>query len=222
MTNAMPMANQREQIVQAMLSPPGDSESEVGKELAAERSRSKVRVNVTYLVTATYLLTAVGIIWFLLYGAKEPDLELAIGVFSSVAAASGTIIGFWFGTRGQGGTGAERIVTTLTNLIDKDDATGGGNGTAPTTQPPADSAEANEVRALQQLLKTYAVTVPDESLRKTLDPGRVDGAFGPETMNAVQNFLSTLQPPEQFDDLDEPRVTTAIALLKKALSSSGQ
>ena len=61
--------------------------------------KSQVRVVVTYFMTAAYVVTAIGLIAWLMWLEKS---ELAIGVFSGVASTTATIIAFWFGSRGAG------------------------------------------------------------------------------------------------------------------------
>lgn len=63
-----------------------------------EISKSRVRVWVTYIMTGTYALAALGLIGWLMLAGKT---ELAIGVFSGVASTSASIIAFWFGSRGS-------------------------------------------------------------------------------------------------------------------------
>ena len=61
--------------------------------------KSQVRVVVTYFMTAAYVVTAIGLIAWLMWTDKS---DLAIGVFSGVASTTATIIAFWFGSRGAG------------------------------------------------------------------------------------------------------------------------
>ena len=61
--------------------------------------KSQVRVVVTYFMTGAYVITAIGLIAWLMWTDKS---ELAIGVFSGVASTTATIIAFWFGSRGVG------------------------------------------------------------------------------------------------------------------------
>ena len=63
-----------------------------------EIKKSKVRVWVTYLMSITYALTAVGLIGWLMY---DDQTEMALGIFSGLASTSATIIAFWFGSRGS-------------------------------------------------------------------------------------------------------------------------
>ena len=62
-----------------------------------EMRKSKVRVWVTYVMTAAYAIAALGLVAWLLATAKT---DLAIGVFSGLASTSASIIAFWFGSRG--------------------------------------------------------------------------------------------------------------------------
>ena len=66
-----------------------------------EISKSRVRVYVTYIMTATYAVAALTLIVWLMLGDR---IELAIGVFSGVASTSASIIAFWFGSRGSART----------------------------------------------------------------------------------------------------------------------
>ena len=66
-----------------------------------EIRKSKVRVRVTYLMSITYAVTAVGLIAWLMY---KDENELALGIFSGLASTSATIIAFWFGSRGSART----------------------------------------------------------------------------------------------------------------------
>ena len=61
--------------------------------------KSQVRVVVTYFMTTAYVVTAIGLIAWLMLLEKS---DLAIGVFSGVASTTATIIAFWFGSRGAG------------------------------------------------------------------------------------------------------------------------
>ena len=62
-----------------------------------EIRKSKVRVWVTYIMTAAYAVAAIGLIaWLMLVD----QTDLAIGVFSGLASTSASIISFWFGSRG--------------------------------------------------------------------------------------------------------------------------
>ena len=61
--------------------------------------KSQVRVVVTYFMTGAYVITAIGLIAWLMWLDKS---DLAIGVFSGVASTTATIIAFWFGSRGAG------------------------------------------------------------------------------------------------------------------------
>ena len=67
-----------------------------------EIRKSKVRVWVTYIMTATYAVAAIGLIAWLMLTDKT---DLAIGVFSGLASTSASIIAFWFGARGSARTG---------------------------------------------------------------------------------------------------------------------
>lgn len=66
--------------------------------LEHEIKKSRVRINVTYLMSATYAIAAVTLIVWLMTSSK---LDLALGVFSGVASTTATIIAFWFGSRGS-------------------------------------------------------------------------------------------------------------------------
>jgi len=62
-------------------------------------AKSRVRVRVTYGMTATYGVSATGImVWLLVLG----HVEMALGVFSGVASTTAAIFSFWFGSRGRG------------------------------------------------------------------------------------------------------------------------
>lgn len=63
-----------------------------------EISKSRVRVWVTYTMTAAYAVAALGLMTWLMLTDKT---ELAIGVFSGLASTSASIIAFWFGSRGS-------------------------------------------------------------------------------------------------------------------------
>ena len=63
-----------------------------------EIRKSKVRVWVTYVMTAAYAVAALGLVGWLMWVDKT---DLAIGVFSGVASTSASIIAFWFGSRGS-------------------------------------------------------------------------------------------------------------------------
>ncbi len=68
------------------------------RELAQKIRKSKVRVRVTYLMSATYAVGALGLIaWLMATGSTE----LALGVFSGVASTTASITAFWFGSRGS-------------------------------------------------------------------------------------------------------------------------
>lgn len=67
-------------------------------ELRQKISKSKVRVVVTYLMSAAYAVAALGLIGWLMALGKT---ELALGVFSGVASTTATITAFWFGSRGS-------------------------------------------------------------------------------------------------------------------------
>lgn len=60
--------------------------------------KSKVRVYVTYSMTAAYIVAALGLIFWLMLQQKT---ELAMGVFSGVASTTAAITAFWFGSRGS-------------------------------------------------------------------------------------------------------------------------
>lgn len=66
-----------------------------------EIRKSKVRVWVTYIMTAAYAVAAIGLIGWLMLADKT---DLAIGVFSGLASTSASIIAFWFGSRGSART----------------------------------------------------------------------------------------------------------------------
>jgi len=78
--------------------------------------KSQVRVVVTYFMTVACVITAIGLIAWLMCMDKS---ELAIGVFSGVASTAATIIAFWFGSRGPGG-----------GSVQPSDAQGAGGGSA--------------------------------------------------------------------------------------------
>lgn len=61
-----------------------------------ERVRSRVRVNITYTVAATYCLCSIGIIFFLLGRGQN---EFAVSIFAGVSGVASSIIGYWFGDR---------------------------------------------------------------------------------------------------------------------------
>ncbi len=61
-----------------------------------EIRKSKVRVWVTYVMTAAYAVAALGLVGWLMWVEKT---DLTIGVFSGVASTSASIIAFWFGSR---------------------------------------------------------------------------------------------------------------------------
>lgn len=68
------------------------------KPLEHEIRKSRVRINVTYLMSATYAVGALTlIVWLMLAG----KLDLALGIFSGVASTTATITAFWFGSRGS-------------------------------------------------------------------------------------------------------------------------
>lgn len=70
----------------------------VPKPLEHEIRKSRVRINVTYLMSATYAVGALTlIVWLMLSG----KLDLALGIFSGVASTTATITAFWFGSRGS-------------------------------------------------------------------------------------------------------------------------
>ena len=62
-----------------------------------EIRKSRVRVWVTYVMTAAYAVAALGLVAWLMWVDKT---DLAIGVFSGLASTSASIIAFWFGSRG--------------------------------------------------------------------------------------------------------------------------
>ena len=64
-------------------------------------NKSKVRVRVTYGMSASYILASLGLIAWLMFLGKT---ELALGIFSGLASTKATIIGFWFGSRGTART----------------------------------------------------------------------------------------------------------------------
>ena len=66
-----------------------------------EMRKSRVRVWVTYTMTATYALASLYLIVWLL---RTDKTDLAIGVFSGLASTSASIIAFWFGARGSART----------------------------------------------------------------------------------------------------------------------
>ena len=164
-------------------------------------ARSRVRINVTYWVTAVYLAIAVVLIFALI---AKKDFDTALGVFASVAASTGTILGFWFGSRGQGGVTVEAEPAST--------ATASETSTIPTPQP--------DVRELQQQLKVFAGHVPaSPKVRKSLDPGAVDGILGKSTLVAIDNFLVLRDPPTKFTDLEEPRIAKVLSALKAELAA---
>lgn len=68
------------------------------RELAQKIRKSKVRVRVTYLMSVTYAVGALGLIaWLMATGSTD----LALGVFSGVASTTASITAFWFGSRGS-------------------------------------------------------------------------------------------------------------------------
>lgn len=60
--------------------------------------KSKVRVYVTYSMTAAYVIAALGLIAWLMWQQKT---DLAMGIFSGVASTTSAITAFWFGSRGS-------------------------------------------------------------------------------------------------------------------------
>ena len=60
--------------------------------------KSKVRVYVTYSMTAAYIAAALGLIAWLMWQQKT---DLAMGIFSGVASTTSAITAFWFGSRGS-------------------------------------------------------------------------------------------------------------------------
>lgn len=62
-----------------------------------EIRKSKVRIWVTYTMTAASAFAAIGLIGWLML---TEHTDLVIGVFSGVASTSASIVAFWFGSRG--------------------------------------------------------------------------------------------------------------------------
>jgi len=61
-----------------------------------EEKRSAVRRLVTYAAIIVYLVLSATVTLWLMWQARY---DLAIGVLGSVAGMSGSIIGYWFGSR---------------------------------------------------------------------------------------------------------------------------
>ena len=82
------------------MSNPSASEQQI-LNLKNESRKSAVRVWVTYMVIAAYIvLAAIVIVWLMWAG----RYEVAIGVLGGVAGLAGSIAGFWFGSRQSGKT----------------------------------------------------------------------------------------------------------------------
>lgn len=60
--------------------------------------KSRVRVRVTYGMSAAYGLGALGLITWLMW---MGETEQAIAVFSGLASTTSAIMAFWFGSRGS-------------------------------------------------------------------------------------------------------------------------
>ena len=65
-----------------------------------ELRKSRVRVRVTYGMSAAYGLGALGLITWLMW---KGETEQAIAVFSGLASTTAAIMAFWFGSRGSTG-----------------------------------------------------------------------------------------------------------------------
>jgi len=182
-------------------------DAEIAKELDLQRRRSAVRVNVTYLVTIAFLATGMTLVVWL--AIKEEFVE-AVAIFSTIAAAASGIIGFWFGTRGQGGTTADKILEPLKKITEAPDADEGAAANDP--------KNTKAVTEIQRLLARHAKSLPSPRLREAVDPGVVDGVLGEATISAIDNFLSLQDPPDRFKDLAEPKLEKVLALLKAARS----
>ena len=65
-----------------------------------ELRKSRVRVRVTYGMSAAYGLGALGLITWLMW---RGETDQAIAVFSGLASTTSAIIAFWFGSRGSTG-----------------------------------------------------------------------------------------------------------------------
>ena len=78
-----------------------------------EIRRSNVRVNVTYVLTWTYVV-AIGYTLYMALNHAADVSDLAISILGSVSSAALGIIGFWFGSRtGQSATGFDDAVNKL-------------------------------------------------------------------------------------------------------------
>lgn len=65
--------------------------------LRQEIRRSNVRINVTYILTWSYVLGVIGVIAYTIIVA-EPS-KIALGLLAGLSSASLGVIGFWFGGR---------------------------------------------------------------------------------------------------------------------------
>lgn len=210
----------------SMMQPNGEEDlrlriaAELVDEMRFLRRRSAVRMWVTYMVTGTFLMSGLLIIWWSIDGGQPADFERALAVFSSIAAAAGSIIGFWFGTRGQGGTNSEDIVARLHGLGEPEGSrsSAGLHGASDGQTGAGNTTDAAKVRKIQHLLHQIAQTAPNEKLKQSMHPGGVDGVFGESTRAALDNFLSILVPPDQFKDLGEPKLDSALAKLRQYIA----
>jgi hypothetical protein len=120
--------------------------TELQKDNAHARAKSRVRIYVTYGVTCVYLLLAAFVVVYLIINCTEQNryLDIALGIFAGVASSALSIIGYWFGSRGQGFTtpqGAEPLSTAEaeSRILDasgrRSRPAGGGAG-KPTDNPP--------------------------------------------------------------------------------------
>jgi hypothetical protein len=172
-------------------------DAEIGKQLDHERRRSRVRVNVTYMATVSFLATAVGIIFYLISCQK---MDQALGVFASLASISAAILGFWFGSRGYGSTGTAQRLTGATGAVEEG-------------AQEASDARGDEIRQLQSALVAHAESLPDGRLKDSMNPGPIDGVLNSRTRTAIDNFLSTMDPPLGFAELAEPRIENVLSYL---------
>ena len=77
-----------------------ESQPPAGQSIADQKMegwRSGVRIWVTYMVTAAYVIASLYLIFWLTLEADKVDL--AIGVFAGLSSVATGVIGFWFGNR---------------------------------------------------------------------------------------------------------------------------
>lgn len=173
--------------------------------------RSLVRVNVTYLVVACYMMAALGVLGFVMYQTTlanaEDNTDLILAVFGSIGAVSGTVMGFWFGTRGTGGTDAMNALMRVQSTATEEQNSGTTDPGAGKTAPTAGSTDfSDQVKRIQTQLNALAESMQGQRWAESVRAGPVDGVLGNPTISAINTALAMLDPPLRYEDLQKPNV----------------